>query len=173
MFQLGQLKITLQSLLDQWNIYKAAHEEINGHLMDARYSLSRFRLLTGSLEAVKIQVDNLQNLQEELEKSECSLQKFDSVCNQLLKECHPPDNSSLTANLNEVNTGWNNLLQDIGEQLHSSKILLQLWQKYRDYSGQCSVTVRQQEDKSNELIKKAVNRDIAEEEVTHWIQDCD
>ncbi|XP_048456777.1 nesprin-1-like isoform X2 [Rhincodon typus] len=170
---LGQLKITLQSLLDQWNIYKAAHEEINGHLMDARYSLSRFRLLTGSLEAVKIQVDNLQNLQEELEKSECSLQKFDSVCNQLLKECHPPDNSSLTANLNEVNTGWNNLLQDIGEQLHSSKILLQLWQKYRDYSGQCSVTVRQQEDKSNELIKKAVNRDIAEEEVTHWIQDCD
>ncbi|XP_060687754.1 nesprin-1-like isoform X2 [Hemiscyllium ocellatum] len=169
----GQLKITLQSLLDQWNIYKAAYEEINGHLMDARYSLSRFRLLTGSLEAVKIQVDNLQNLQEELDKSEGSLQKFDSVSNQLLKECHPPDNSLLTTNLNEVNTSWNNLLQDIAEQLHSSKILLQLWQKYRDYSGQCSVTVRQQEDKSNELIKKAANRDIAEEEVTNWIQDCD
>ncbi|XP_072437484.1 nesprin-1-like isoform X15 [Chiloscyllium punctatum] len=169
----GQLKITLQSLLDQWNIYKAAYEEINGHLMDARYSLSRFRLLTGSLEAVKIQVDSLQNLQEELDKSEGSLQKFDSVSNQLLKECHPPDNSLLTTNLNEVNTSWNNLLQDIAEQLHSSKILLQLWQKYRDYLGQCSVTVRQQEDKSNELIKKAANRDIAEEEVTNWIQDCD
>ncbi|XP_041038918.1 nesprin-1-like isoform X3 [Carcharodon carcharias] len=168
-----QLKITLQSVLDQWNIYKEASEEINGHLMDARYSLSRFRLLTGSLEAVKIQVDNLQHLQEELERSECSLRKFDSVSNQLLKECHPPVNSLLTTNLNEVNTGWNNLLQDIVEQLHSSKVLLQLWQKYKDYSGQCSVIVQQQEEKSNELMKKAANRDIAEEEVTKWIQDCD
>uniref|UniRef100_UPI00398E76DD nesprin-1 n=1 Tax=Pristiophorus japonicus TaxID=55135 RepID=UPI00398E76DD len=169
----GQLKITLQSVLDQWNIYKGAYEEINGHLMEARYSLSRFRLLTGSLEAVQIQVDNLQNLQEELERSEGSLQKFGSVTNQLLKECRPPVHSSLTTSLNEVNMGWNNLLQDIVEQLHASKVLLQLWQKYKDYSGQCSVTVRQLEEKSNELIKKAANRDIADEEVTKWIQDCD
>ncbi|GCB70645.1 hypothetical protein scyTo_0005735, partial [Scyliorhinus torazame] len=169
----GQLKITLQSVLDQWNIYKDAFEEINGHMMDARYSLSRFRLLTGSLEAVKIQVDNLQKLQEELERSECSLRKFDSMSNQLLKECQPPVNSLLTTNLNEVNTSWNNLHQDIMEQLHSSKVLLQLWQKYRDFSSQCSVTVQQQEEKSNELIKKVANRDIAEEEVTKWIQDCD
>lgn len=37
-----------------------AYEELNSYLMEARYSLSRFYLLTGSLEAVKVQVDNLQ-----------------------------------------------------------------------------------------------------------------
>lgn len=37
-----------------------AYEELNSYLTEARYSLSRFYLLTGSLEAVKVQVDKLQ-----------------------------------------------------------------------------------------------------------------
>ena len=57
---MGQLKISLRSVLDQWTLYKAASEEINGFLMEGRYSVSRFRLLTGSLEAVQLQVDSLQ-----------------------------------------------------------------------------------------------------------------
>jgi nesprin-1 len=58
--QIGQLKISLRSVLDQWSAYKRASEEINGHLMEGRYSVSRFRLLTGSLEAVELQAQSLQ-----------------------------------------------------------------------------------------------------------------
>lgn len=58
--QIGQLKISLKSVLDQWTLYKHASEEINGYLMEGRYSVSRFRLLTGSLEAVHLQVQSLQ-----------------------------------------------------------------------------------------------------------------
>lgn len=58
--QIGQLKISLKSVLDQWSLYKRASEEINGYLMEGRYSVSRFRLLTGSLEAVQLQVQSLQ-----------------------------------------------------------------------------------------------------------------
>lgn len=58
--QIGQLKISLKSVLDQWSLYKKASEEINGYLMEGRYSVSRFRLLTGSLEAVQLQVQSLQ-----------------------------------------------------------------------------------------------------------------
>lgn len=47
-------------MLDRWDHHNKAFEEINSYLMEARYSLSRFRLLTGSLEAVQVQVDNLQ-----------------------------------------------------------------------------------------------------------------
>ncbi|XP_069788417.1 nesprin-1 isoform X16 [Narcine bancroftii] len=169
----GQLKIALLSVLDQWIIYKGTSEEINRQLMETSYSLSRFRLLTGSLEAVQIQVDNLQNLQEELEKSESSLEKFGSATNQLLKECCPSVHSSLTTTLNEVRLSSNNLLQDIVGQLHTRKALLHLWQKYKDCSTQCSSTLRQQEEKSTELIKKAANRDVADEEITKWIQDAD
>lgn len=58
--QIGQLKISLKSVQDQWSLYKRASEEINGYLMEGRYSVSRFRLLTGSLEAVQLQVQSLQ-----------------------------------------------------------------------------------------------------------------
>lgn len=58
--QIGQLKISLKSVLDQWSLYKQASEEINGYLMEGRYSVSRFRLLTGSLEAVRLQVQSLE-----------------------------------------------------------------------------------------------------------------
>ncbi|XP_062428373.1 nesprin-1 isoform X2 [Rhea pennata] len=168
----SQLKILLQSVLDQWSIYKVAYEELNSYLMEARYSLSRFYLLTGSLEAVKVQVDNLQSLQDELEKQENNLQKFGSVTNQLLKECHPPVTETLTNTLKEINMRWNNLLQEIAEQLRASKGLLQLWQRYKDYYNQCSSTVQQREEQTNELLKTATSKDISDDEVTTWIQDC-
>ncbi|PKU40578.1 nesprin-1 isoform x1 [Limosa lapponica baueri] len=169
---ISQLKILLQSVLDQWSIYKVAYEELNSYLTEARYSLSRFYLLTGSLEAVKVQVDSLQSLQDELEKQENSLQKFGSVTNQLLKECHPPVTETLTNTLKEVNMRWNNLLQEIAERLRASKGLLQLWQRYKDCYQQCSSTLRQREDQTNELLKTATSKDIADDEVTTWIRDC-
>ena len=58
--KVGQLKMLLKSVLDQWSHHKVAFDEINSYLMEARYSLARFRLLTGSLEAVQVQVDSLQ-----------------------------------------------------------------------------------------------------------------
>lgn len=167
-----QLKIQLTSALGQWSNHKAACDEINGHLMEARYSLSRFRLLTGSSEAVQVQVDNLQNLHDELEKQEGGLQKFGSITNQLLKECHPPVAETLSSTLQEVNMRWNNLLEEIAEQLHSSKALLQLWQRYKDYSKQCASAIQRQEEQTSVLLKAATNKDIADDEVTKWIQDC-
>ncbi|XP_045150652.1 nesprin-1 [Echinops telfairi] len=170
--KVGQLKMLLMTVLDQWNDHKVTFDKINSYLMEARYSLSRLRLLTGSLEAVKVQVDNLQSLQDDLEKQETSLQKFGSVTNQLLKECHPPVTETLSNTLKEVNMRWNHLLEEIAEQLHSSKALLQLWQRYKDYSQQCASTVQQQESQSNELLKAATNKDLGDEEVAAWIQDC-
>lgn len=58
--QIGQLKISLKSVQDKWSQYKQASEEINGYLTEGRYSVSRFRLLTGSLEASRLQVESLQ-----------------------------------------------------------------------------------------------------------------
>ncbi|XP_070812770.1 nesprin-1-like, partial [Pituophis catenifer annectens] len=170
--QVGQLKTLLQSVLHQWRVYKASYEELNSYMMEARYSLSRFHLLTGSLEAVKVQVDNLQNLLDELQKQDHRLQKFGSVTNALLKECHPPVTEALNNTLKEMNLRWNNLLEEIAEHLHSSKSLLHLWQKYKNYYLQCSSTVRQYEDRTNKLLKAELNKDTVDDEVTAWIHDC-
>lgn len=43
-----------------------------------------------------------QNLQDDLEKQEKNLQRFGSVTNQLLKECHPPVTETLTNTLKDV-----------------------------------------------------------------------
>lgn len=59
-YQISQMKVSLRSMLEQWTLYRRASEEINGYLMEGRYSVSRLRLLNGSLEAVQQQVESLE-----------------------------------------------------------------------------------------------------------------
>lgn len=47
-------------LLEQWTLYRRASEEINGYLIEGRYSVSRLRLLNSSLGAVQQQVEGLE-----------------------------------------------------------------------------------------------------------------
>ncbi|KAJ0062831.1 hypothetical protein NL108_008118 [Boleophthalmus pectinirostris] len=169
---IGQLKISLKSVLDQWTLYKKASEEINGYLMEGRYSVSRFRLLTGSLEAVQLQVQSLQDLQEDLDKQESSLRKFGAVTHQLLKECHPSVSDTLNNALKDVNARWTGLLEEIAERLKLSKALLQLWQRYKELYDQSYSSVQFQEEKSDQLLKTASSKDIADEDVSNWIHQC-
>lgn len=57
---MSQMKVSLRSMLEQWTLYRRASEEMNGYLMEGRYSVSRLRLLNGSLEAVQQQVESLE-----------------------------------------------------------------------------------------------------------------
>uniref|UniRef100_A0A4W5PDW6 Spectrin repeat containing, nuclear envelope 1b n=1 Tax=Hucho hucho TaxID=62062 RepID=A0A4W5PDW6_9TELE len=154
---IGQLKISLVSVLDQWSLYKLSSEDMNGYLMEGRYSVSRFRLLTGSLEAVQLQVESLQSLQKDLEKQESSLRKFE-----------PPVCSSSMY----VVSRWSSLLEEISERLRSSKALLQLWQHYKELYEQSCSSVQLQEEQAGQLLETACSKDIADEEVSTWIQDC-
>ncbi|KAK0149352.1 Nesprin-1 [Merluccius polli] len=170
---ISQMKVSLRSVLEQWTSYRRAAEEISGYLMEGRYSVSRLRLLNGSLEAVQQQVASLESLQEEMDKQESILRKFGSVTHQLLTECHPSVAEMLNRALRDVNIRWNSLLEQISEQLRSGKALLGMWQSYQVLSGQCVTAVQKQEDRANRLLKSATDRDITEEESTAWIKDCD
>ncbi|XP_049914520.1 nesprin-1 [Epinephelus moara] len=170
---ISQMKVSLRSVLEQWTLYRRASDEINGYLMEGRYSVSRLHLLNGSLEAVQQQVESLENLQEEMDKQESSLRKFGSVTHQLLTECHPSVAETLNTALRDVNVRWNSLLEQISEQLRSSKALLVLWQRYRSLCGQCVTAVQKQEERADRLLKNATDREITEEESSAWINDCD
>ncbi|XP_076833611.1 nesprin-1-like isoform X2 [Brachyhypopomus gauderio] len=169
---IGQLKISLRSVSDQWSQYKQAAEDINGSLTEGRYCVSRFRLLTGSLEAVQLQVDSLQTLREELEKQENSLRRFGAITHQLLEECHPSVSDSLNNALKDVNGRRGSLLEEIAERLKSSRALLQLWQSYRELYKQSSDSIGSLEERGEQLLKIAGQKDISEDEVSTWIQDC-
>lgn len=68
---------------------------------------------------------------------------------------------------------WNSLLEQISEQLRSSKALLGLWQRYRSSCGQCVTAVQKQEARADRLLKSATDSEITEEESSAWIMDCD
>lgn len=68
---------------------------------------------------------------------------------------------------------WNGLLEQISEQLRSSKALLGLWQHYRSSNGQCVTAVQKQEERADHLLKSAIDREITEEESSIWIKECD
>ncbi|KAF4071108.1 hypothetical protein AMELA_G00281340 [Ameiurus melas] len=169
----GQVKINLRAVLEQWSLYKRASEEIHGYLMEGQYSISRLRLLTGSPEAVLVQVENLESLQEELEKQESSVKKFGSLTEQLLKDCHCTVADSLNTTLTEINHRWNQLLEQISEQLRSSKNLLQLWQYYKELHESSSKDVQRLEERAECLLKSSVHTENTEQEVKTWIHDCD
>ncbi|XP_053736179.1 nesprin-1 isoform X10 [Synchiropus splendidus] len=168
-----QMKVSLRSVLEQWTLYRRAADEINGYLMEGMYSVSRLRLLNGSLEAVQQQVESLENLQEEMDKQESSLKKFGSITQQLLAECHPSVAETLNKALQEVNMRWNHLLEQISEQLRSSKTLLGLWQQYKTSHSQCVMAVQRQENHANHLLKSMTDTDVTEEDSSRWIKDCD
>lgn len=67
---------------------------------------------------------------------------------------------------------WNQLLEQISEQLRSSKTLLGLWQRYKLLHSQCVTAVQKQEERTDHLLKSATDRDITEEESNTWIKDC-
>lgn len=79
---------------------------------------------------------------------------------------------SLNNTLKDVNARWSSLLEEIVERLKSSKALLQLWQSYRDLYEQSTGSIQSLEDKAEQLLKIANKKDISEEEVSTWIQDC-
>lgn len=67
---------------------------------------------------------------------------------------------------------WNSLQEEIVERLKSSKALLQLWQSYKDLYGQSDSSIQTLEERANQMLKTASHKDITEEEVSTWIQDC-
>uniref|UniRef100_A0A8C1U557 Spectrin repeat containing, nuclear envelope 1a n=1 Tax=Cyprinus carpio TaxID=7962 RepID=A0A8C1U557_CYPCA len=169
---IGQQMVSLRSVLEQWSLYKQAYEEIQGYLMEGRYTISRLCLLTGSPEAVQVQVENLETLQDELEKQESSLRKLGSITQQLLRDSHPSVSDSLNTALGDVNLRWNMLLEQISDQLRRSKSLLQLWQHYKALHAQSSTDIQKLEDQVEQLLKRATHRDITEQEVKVWMYQC-
>lgn len=228
--------------------------------MEGRYSVSRFRLLTGSLEAVQLQVQSLQvshysfhshhcidingpffiflhfgvseflNPATEMymhahEKRLCCYEGFAGGTGEAGKQSeevwcgHPPaakgvsplsvrfsqqcaeghqcevmlwkfyqhfhklPKTFLTHSLNcwdaevyshlyAIAPRWAGLLEEIGERLSCSKALLQLWQRYKELYEQSCRSVQLQEEKADKLLKFACSKDIADEEVSDWIQEC-
>lgn len=71
-----------------------------------------------------------------------------------------------------LHSRWAGLLEEIAERLRSSKALLQLWQRYKELYEQGCSSIQRQEEKADQLLKLACSKDIADEEVSDWIQEC-
>lgn len=67
---------------------------------------------------------------------------------------------------------WTCLLEEIAERLRSGKALLQLWQRYKElYEQNCS-NIQLQEEMADKLLKLACSKDIADDKLSGWIEEC-
>lgn len=67
---------------------------------------------------------------------------------------------------------WSCLLEEIVERLRSSKALLQLWQRYKELFEQNCSNIQLQEEMADKLLKLACSKDIADDELSDWVEEC-
>lgn len=65
------------------------------------------------------------------------------------------------------------LLEQISDQLRSSKNLLQLWQRYKELHESSSKDVQRLEERAECLLNSSAHTETTEQEVKTWIHDCD
>lgn len=65
------------------------------------------------------------------------------------------------------------MLEQISDQLRSSKSLLQLWQGYKELHESSSKDVQRLEERAERLLNSSAHRDTTEQEVQTWNHDCD
>ncbi|XP_067848213.1 nesprin-2-like [Heptranchias perlo] len=159
----NQLRATLTSRLQLWTTYQESYEQVNGEVLKARYTLEHCTPLSSSLEAVRVQVQSLQTLQDTAACGEEIWRKFKEASQRLREECCPPVTLQLETKCEVIHCRWTCVNQDITEQLRSARVQSQLWQHYRDVYCSTLAEVQRSEQGCEHLLAEISAEDSNQE----------
>ncbi|XP_031309695.2 nesprin-2 isoform X1 [Camelus dromedarius] len=148
--QVGELKTSMQSVLQEWKIYDKLCDEVNMMTIRLGYCMEHSKPVVLSLEALRCQVQNLQSLQDEAESSEGSWKKLQEVIGKLKDYC-PTVAEIIQEKCQNTHTRWTQVNQDIAEQLQRAQSLLQLWKACNSAHAEAAARLEQQEAKYQQL----------------------
>ncbi|XP_063044606.1 nesprin-1-like isoform X4 [Engraulis encrasicolus] len=169
----SDVKTELKRVCETWGVYRRVCEDIGGYLIEGRYSIARLRQLTCSPHATHAQVESLEALQRELETQEGSLAKLGSTTHTLLELAHPSVAHTLTHTLSDLTLRWNNLLEQVSDQLKSARALLLLWERYDETLTHTQTAVTHHEKDAHTLLRNSSHtHNVTGEEVLEWIHTC-
>ncbi|KAM6273721.1 nesprin-2-like [Porphyrio hochstetteri] len=169
--QVAQLKISMQSVLEQWTAYHEIYEKFN--LMTTRYlyCLDQCKPFVVSLETLKNQVRTLQSLQDETENSEESWAKLQAAASNLKKNCSPSFAKIIEQKCADAHTRWNSVNEDIADQLRAAQATLQLWKPFDTLCTEATAKLQKHEEQCTKLLDTHVPKDNMMETLIQKIQD--
>ncbi|XP_054546967.1 nesprin-2 isoform X3 [Talpa occidentalis] len=168
--QVGELKASVQSILQEWKIYDKLYEDGNTMTVRLWYCLEHSKPVVLSLEALSCQVQNLQSLQDEAESSEGIWGKLQEVVRKLKDYC-PSVAEIIKEKCQDTHTRWTQVNQDIADQLQKAQSLLQLWKAYNSAHTDTVARLEQQEAKYRQLANINMSGNNLAEILTPALQD--
>uniref|UniRef100_A0A803Y061 Spectrin repeat containing nuclear envelope protein 2 n=1 Tax=Meleagris gallopavo TaxID=9103 RepID=A0A803Y061_MELGA len=169
--QVAQLKVSMQSILEQWKVYDDIYAEVSLLMTRYLYCIDQCKPSVPSLEALKNQVKTLQSLQDELENSEESWAKLQVAANNLKKNCSPSFAEIIDQKCTEAHTRWSSVNEDITDQLRTAQATLQLWEPYDSLCTEAAAKLQQHEEQCTQLLDARMPEDNMIETLKQRIQD--
>ncbi|NWX82754.1 SYNE2 protein, partial [Nothoprocta pentlandii] len=169
--QIGQLRTSMQAILQHWKLYDEAYEEVSLMITRYLYCIDQCKPSVLSLEALKNQVKTLQSLQDELETSEESWAKLQAAASSLKKSCSPSFTEIIQQKCNEAHARWSSVNEDITDQLRTAQTILQLWEPYDTLCTEAAAKLEQQEEQCMQLLDAHMPQDNMIETLKQRIQD--
>ncbi|XP_036887040.1 nesprin-2 isoform X2 [Sturnira hondurensis] len=168
--QVGELRTSLQSALQEWQVYDKLYDDVTMMAIRFEYCVEHSKPAVLSLEALRCQVQNLQCLQDEAESSEASWQKLHEVTGKLKDDC-PSVAEIIEEKYQHTHTRWTQVNQDIADQLQKAQSLLQLWKAATSAHTEAVTRLEQQEAKYHQLANINLSGNNLAEILTPALQD--
>nr|XP_035116587.2 nesprin-2 isoform X2 [Callithrix jacchus] len=168
--QVNQLKISMQSVLQEWKIYDQLYDEVNMMTIRFWYCMEHSKPVVLSLEALRCQVEKLQSLQDEAESSEGSWEKLQEVIGKLKGLC-PSVAEIIEEKCRDTHKRWTQVNQAIADQLQKAQSLLQLWKAYSNAHGEAAARLKQHEAKFQQLANISMSGNNLAEILPPALQD--
>uniref|UniRef100_A0A2K6TJ47 Spectrin repeat containing nuclear envelope protein 2 n=1 Tax=Saimiri boliviensis boliviensis TaxID=39432 RepID=A0A2K6TJ47_SAIBB len=168
--QINQLKISMQSVLQEWKIYDQLYDEVNMMTIRFWYCVEHSKPVVLSLEALRCQVENLQSLQDEAESSEGSWEKLQEVIGKLKGLC-PSVAEIIEEKCQDTHKRWTEVNQAIADHLQKAQSLLQLWKAYSSAHAEAAARLKQQEAKFQQLANISMSGNNLAEILPPALQD--
>ncbi|XP_036438507.1 LOW QUALITY PROTEIN: nesprin-2 [Colossoma macropomum] len=157
--QMCTVQANLVMLKEQWTHFDTELRDAALHTASMSYKLESSKTPLFSLQQSKEHVEELQELQMELERSEEAWTKLSSFCSDLKGKIHPDAALVRSDSLDREKTRWTVVVQDVGAELQKAQSALHLWQDYRLLHGDCSGHLSRQWQQYEALLSP-----LAEEE---------
>ncbi|MCI4389446.1 hypothetical protein PGIGA_G00098050 [Pangasianodon gigas] len=136
--QMSVVRGVLVRLKEQWAQLDAALRDAALHTIGMAYKLECSKIPTLSLQQSKEHVDQLQELQMEVERSEQTWTNLASLFSEMKDKIHPGAAVLLSNELDQKKARWAAVVRDVSLELQKAQMELQLWQEYRLLYEGCS-----------------------------------
>ncbi|KAK3542505.1 hypothetical protein QTP86_027710 [Hemibagrus guttatus] len=136
--QMSADQAVLVRLKEQWAQLDAGLRDVALHTVSMAYKLECSKIPTLSLHQSKERVDQLQELQVEVERSEQTWTNLARLFSDLKDKIHPGAAVLLSDELDQRKTRWADVVRDVSLELQKTQVELRLWQEYRLLYDGCS-----------------------------------